>query len=458
MGYTLLTHTKAPSSNTNDVTTPAIDTTGASLLIAAVGDFEQVTASVVTDSKGNIWTTNPPTPQPDTTALQQRAQIYYCLPTSVGTGHTATATKGGASASFPGLVFAAFSGSKPATPFDQENGLAHAAGGGPYSPGSVTPSEDNELVLAVIAAAQVETYTIDNGFTIIENQALVLSNAFGIALAYKIQTTAAAVNPAWSPNTSGSFSLQIATFKAGVVVLVAPSPRSMALSAENPTIRLGSDVITPATRAMRLLGVAPTVNVGPVVAPAARTMKLATVAPTFGFGAITLTPAAASFSLASLGPDSRGAVFPLNFGSARNNVTTFQSVTWPVNYDLDVLNTIQDYGDGFERRANFNIAFTRADGEAGVTRYKGRNTFHLKLICMDFDAAARVLWRFYKDRTGSLDAFYFYNVPDERTGADPTGQDPAGRYLVRFADGNLSREKFALKLYQADLALIEVRA
>jgi hypothetical protein len=132
--------------------------------------------------------------------------------------------------------------------------------------------------------------------------------------------------------------------------------------------------------------------------------------------------------------------------------------TWPLQHGLQVDNYIADFGDGFEQRVNFNLPFSRADGEGAVSSYVGRNQFTLRLNAMDFAVNAKTLWAFYKARKASFEAFYFYNCPVERTSPDLTGTDITGRYLVRFVDGNLTREQFTLKLFQASLTVIEVRS
>src|SRR5579884_3007318 len=80
-------------------------------------------------------------------------------------------------------------------------------------------------------------------------------------------------------------------------------------------------------------------------------------------------------------------VAPLVFttgGSGTSNGVFLPIAGWPLVHDIDVDNYIADFGDGFEQRANFNLAYTRADGEGTVTSYKGRNRFTLNFTSMDF--------------------------------------------------------------------------
>jgi hypothetical protein len=125
---------------------------------------------------------------------------------------------------------------------------------------------------------------------------------------------------------------------------------------------------------------------------------------------------------------------------------------------------VANMGDGHEQRVNKNLSWgSRGDGKgtSGGSSYKGINTFkfslkNLRHVNESTTEYANVLWKFYVDHLGSLTAFYFYN-PDEQT-VDLTGATVTGRYLVRFADSNLSRDNFALRLFNATIDLVETRA
>ena len=141
-------------------------------------------------------------------------------------------------------------------------------------------------------------------------------------------------------------------------------------------------------------------------------------------------------------------VFPIN-------------VNPPVNHTLGYVNYIAEMGDGFEQRANKNLAWSHADGEGGVTSYKGINKFRIEARCLahinaDTAQEANKFWGFYKARLGSYEPFYFYN-PAEAV-IDLTGTATTGRYLVRFEEAELTREQFVLKLFNQGIGLVEVRA
>jgi hypothetical protein len=160
---------------------------------------------------------------------------------------------------------------------------------------------------------------------------------------------------------------------------------------------------------------------------------------------------------------------------------------YPLQQTLEFSNIILPLGDGFEQRINKNLAFVnysksgatsgRADGLGDTsTAYRGINHFNISMknlthtnqgsrgtdLSTDKSRLANMLWRFYQDRFGSFESFWFYN-PAENTG-DPAvdagmvaGTDTLGRYLVRFEENNMTRDLFERMLYTAGVGLVEVR-
>jgi lysophospholipase L1-like esterase len=176
-----LVSSSAVANNTG--TTTGIDTTGATLLVAAVTYFSSGT---LTDSKGNTWT-----------ALTARGgfgfeQIYYCVsPTSVGTGHTISYSGG-----FTVLQLLAFSG---VAAFDK------TAGANGLTPGSITPTNANELVITLVQdhGTGNDFTSAPAGFTLTGHVSGNTSNNFATGVAYQIQTSATAANPTWTETGSG---------------------------------------------------------------------------------------------------------------------------------------------------------------------------------------------------------------------------------------------------------------
>lgn len=190
----------------NGGTTSSVDSTGASLLVVVVSSYDLSSEPTLTDSKGNTWT--------GLTAQgpggsNQRVRIFYAANPTVGSSHTFTLS---GSTTYSSVSALAFSGAKTASPFDQQNGAT--GGSTSLATGSVTPSEDGELVVAGIALDSApSSLTIDSGFSTPAVVYFLGGSSYGVGSAYKIQTTAAAVNPTWSWTGSSGQAAAIATFK-----------------------------------------------------------------------------------------------------------------------------------------------------------------------------------------------------------------------------------------------------
>lgn len=190
------------------IVTSAIDTSGANLLIVAVTQVGANVIGTLTDSKGNTWTLQSSPLTAQTTGGYIR--IYYCPSPTVGSGHTFTYANGGQL--FGVVAVQAWSGAN-ATPFDVQNGSGSAIGVTSLATGSVTPNNNNSLIVATINASNsTSSYAIDSGFTITDNVPP-SANVVGLALAFLKQNTASAINPTWSWTTAGSAVAAIAVFK-----------------------------------------------------------------------------------------------------------------------------------------------------------------------------------------------------------------------------------------------------
>ncbi len=183
MAIAFVGNIEAGSTNGSPITTGALDTTGANFIVAILTAF--TTGCTLSDNKGNTWT-----------ALTRRgngqdnnSRIWYCYNATVGTGVKTT------------------------DPFDVENGADILTS--PSAVGSITPSEDNELIIAGIGTNNVTSgsISVDSGMSV-NYKYSVPGGSFAGALAYKIQTTLASINPTftWSGSQAGGV---IASFKAG---------------------------------------------------------------------------------------------------------------------------------------------------------------------------------------------------------------------------------------------------
>lgn len=203
MAYSLVANTTPARGAFSGVTTGAIDTTGANLLIIAMA-CDTAYSTTPTDSKGNTWTQ-----LTSYTTAVVRVRIYYCIPTSVGTSHTFSA-----SGSIAGYIMgAAFSGAASSSPADQQSGANSIAS--TLQPGSITPSEDNELIFSVLGFGAAGTpVSINSSFIELGEGDFVSGESYGCGFAYLIQTTAAAVNPTWTRTNSDHLVVTQASFKA----------------------------------------------------------------------------------------------------------------------------------------------------------------------------------------------------------------------------------------------------
>jgi len=206
MAIALVASTSKGSSDSGaSVTTDAVDTSGANLIVISATTFGSG-AITPTDSKGNTWT-----------ALTSHNQgsyfsrFYYCASPTVGTGHTFTLSGVG---SYPVLSAMAFSGALGASPADQENG-AGTASGTSLATGSITPSEDNCVVVAGISTDPGTGHAM-SGYTVAQSD-WVNSEHIGGGISYLVQTTAAAANPSWSWTGASAGVASIASFKAAAV-------------------------------------------------------------------------------------------------------------------------------------------------------------------------------------------------------------------------------------------------
>lgn len=176
------------------IATGVLNTSTATLLVVVSSNFTG--SATITDSKSNTWTDL----SEYTAANGNKVKISYVVNPTVGSGHTFTAT-----GNLPGLCAMAFSGVKTSSPFDQANGAVTV--GGTLQPGSVTPSENGELLITGVSNDTSATAAINSSFT-------GLVQVDTIAMAYKVQTTAGAENPTWSNLGGGSsVAAAIATFK-----------------------------------------------------------------------------------------------------------------------------------------------------------------------------------------------------------------------------------------------------
>jgi hypothetical protein len=213
MAFSLIGTPVSARSATSPATTPTYDTTGADFLVAIVCHHNAAGGTpAVSDSKSNTWT---PLTAYDAGVNGQNVRLYYSIPSSVGSAHTATFSTGGSFA-YASVFFTAWSGAAQSSPFDVEAGTTSASMT-TLQPGSVSPGQDNSLVITALAFSNVSAnITISgSGFSTVEETTSGSpdNGAMRGAWDYVIQTTATAANPTWASDLSIGAATTIAVFK-----------------------------------------------------------------------------------------------------------------------------------------------------------------------------------------------------------------------------------------------------
>lgn len=205
----LVAHTIAGSgADTNTIITPAINTTGASLLVVFIARYTLGGAVTLSDSKSNSWTAGV-----EIGTATNKLRPYYCFNPTVGSGHTFTA---GGTAIFATIAVQAhdLTPTSP-NPFDASNAHTQSTGATNAS-GTITPGQNNSLIiLGYGATAAMSVATVDGSFQISDATDYVSSQHFSLAMAYKTQTLAAAIGSTWTrgQNTFSESQSYILDFK-----------------------------------------------------------------------------------------------------------------------------------------------------------------------------------------------------------------------------------------------------
>ena len=189
------------------ITTSAIDSTGASMLIVAVNGYSAVSAETngtltLTDSKGNSYT---PIPNGLTTPSPGIA-IYFCPNPVVGSGHTIEA-KFPDSGAGGYVAFSAWSNTQGLVPQGMTSNSGGSLSAAPFQGGSVS-GNTGDLVLSFIGGYNAFSSTtglpatVDTGFTIIDSLFASTPGAGGgcggLSYGYLLAPNATAVNPTWT--------------------------------------------------------------------------------------------------------------------------------------------------------------------------------------------------------------------------------------------------------------------
>jgi hypothetical protein len=199
---------------TSGCTTAAINTTGATLIIAAIGNYNtsNATCPTITDSKSNTWAQAGPT----LFASPANSCVRYICGPAVGAGHTFTID-----GTFSALEISVWNNTATSECLDQNAGN-QSYGAATISTNSIIPAGNNSLVFAMGAAylspnEKSITFTAPGqAFTAIDSQFSQAGHSIGSADGYFIQLTAGPVSTTYTTNskdTSDGITAIIAAFK-----------------------------------------------------------------------------------------------------------------------------------------------------------------------------------------------------------------------------------------------------
>lgn len=211
MGISVLANIGAASADNHSVTTQGTpqDTSGASMIYIGTGATSLPLPPQ--DNFGNVYT-----PLPSQGGF---LQCWRCENPINGPGHYWSMA--GNPFTEPSIAVLVLAGTV-------DNALDQQSGAAASQPGSITPTQDGEIVITAMVCSGTPA-AVDSGFTVAE--LLHSSSSTGLGLAYKIQTAAAALNPTWSV-ASGSVleATTIASFKASSFPPAPPTPTPLALT------------------------------------------------------------------------------------------------------------------------------------------------------------------------------------------------------------------------------------
>lgn len=203
-------HGAATSSTTGAI--GSTNTTGANFCVVAISYYPGASGVItsVTDSPGNTYTAL--TVSSD--AVNTATVLFYAKNATPSATHTWAIS--GNNTPFPGSTVACFNNVNTTTPFGHESGATGLVTA-TLQPGSITPSSNGALIVSVLGlcGGSASTFAIDSGMSApsaSEISPFAAGSSCGAAISYKIQGTAAAINPTWTYGVVTNLSSRIADF------------------------------------------------------------------------------------------------------------------------------------------------------------------------------------------------------------------------------------------------------
>jgi hypothetical protein len=218
----LLATAKATTNGTSPITSsPAMDTTGATLLLVAFASYGGTDhAKTVTDNKGNNWHLLTEYDANGTTGNATASILLaYAFdsgsgdPLIVGAGHTVTADNTGFGSD--AIIVQAWSNTLTTSAVfaaGTDTGVTASTGGGGtlIAPGAATPTDANDIVVSALGFAANSDPSIDTGFTLDDFDRSLIEH---VAIAHLLAPNTTPVSPTWTIGFGGNMAANIAVFK-----------------------------------------------------------------------------------------------------------------------------------------------------------------------------------------------------------------------------------------------------
>lgn len=206
--------TGSAAGGVNGWTSGSANMTGVNLLVIAQSSYVVNSEPTPTDSSSNVYTG---------LTLKSgsfwRTRLWYKENPTVTSSMTGS---GSTTNSFSAGGIMGFSGVAASSAFDQQNG-ASSISAMSLASGSITPSEDNELIVTMGSEGDTGTLSVDSSITLATQVNYAGGSNVGMGCGYKIQTSAAAISATWS-KTGSATEMQsvIASFKAAAAAGTRP--------------------------------------------------------------------------------------------------------------------------------------------------------------------------------------------------------------------------------------------
>lgn len=214
IGLTATASVASPNGGAQTITTSAINTSGANLLVAITGGA--TSTNTLKDSKGNVWTAVNPILFTGNSAI---VNIWYASPgtSQVGSGHTFTASTIGTI--YWALLVMSFSGAS-SSPYDFAQTTGTQSSGTSISLPSLTPSTSGALIVTAAClnnTSSTSGITTPTGFNSGPSVPGAPVANYVTNSAYTIQTSTTASAPIWNwSSTCSATAMQVAFRPASV--------------------------------------------------------------------------------------------------------------------------------------------------------------------------------------------------------------------------------------------------